>query len=78
MLTFLIPTFGLEHLTLTDRPDPRPGPGQVLLRVRAVSLNYRDLLVARGQYNPRMPLPRRACSVRRRSLRARPERMSAG
>jgi NADPH:quinone reductase-like Zn-dependent oxidoreductase len=62
MRTYVIPTFGLDHLTLTDRPDPRPGPGQVLVRVRAVSLNYRDLLVARGQYNPRMPLPRVPCS----------------
>ncbi|OWK38379.1 zinc-dependent alcohol dehydrogenase family protein [Fimbriiglobus ruber] len=57
------PTFGLEHLTAVDRPDPGPvGLGQVLVRVRAVSLNYRDLLVVRGQYNPRMPLPRVPCS----------------
>jgi NADPH:quinone reductase-like Zn-dependent oxidoreductase len=62
MRTYVIPSFGLDHLALTDRPDPRPGPGQVLVRVRAVSLNYRDLLVARGQYNPRMPLPRVPCS----------------
>jgi NADPH:quinone reductase-like Zn-dependent oxidoreductase len=54
--------FGLDHLRLTERPDPRPGPGQVLLGVRAVSLNYRDLLVAKGGYNPRMPLPRVPCS----------------
>ncbi len=62
MRTYTIPAFGLDNLTLADRPDPRPGPGQVLVRVRAVSLNYRDLLVARGQYNPRMPLPRVPCS----------------
>ncbi len=62
MRTYVIPSFGLENLTLADRPDPAPGPGQVLVRVRAVSLNYRDLLVARGQYNPRMPLPRVPCS----------------
>jgi NADPH:quinone reductase-like Zn-dependent oxidoreductase len=60
--TYVIPSFGLDQLALADRPDPRPGPGQVLVRVRAVSLNYRDLLVARGQYNPRMPLPRVPCS----------------
>ncbi len=50
--------FGLDALTLTDRPDPTPGPGQVRVKLRAWSLNYRDLLVVRGQYNPKMPLPR--------------------
>jgi NADPH:quinone reductase-like Zn-dependent oxidoreductase len=62
MRTAIIPQFGLDHLTLADRPEPTPGPGQVLVAVKAVSLNYRDLLVARGQYNPRMPLPRVPCS----------------
>jgi NADPH:quinone reductase-like Zn-dependent oxidoreductase len=50
--------FGFDHLAFADRPDPVPGPGQVLVRVRAASLNYRDLLVARGDYNPKLPLPR--------------------
>jgi NADPH:quinone reductase-like Zn-dependent oxidoreductase len=54
--------FGLESLTLTDRPQPQPGPNEVLVRVKAVSLNYRDLLVAKGAYNPKMPLPRVPCS----------------
>ncbi len=49
--------FGFDNLRLIERPRPRPGPGQVLLRMRAASLNYRDLLVARGQYDPRQPLP---------------------
>src|SRR5579885_3556100 len=62
MRAYVIPAFGLENLTLADRPDPAPGPGQVLVRVRAVSLNYRDLMIVRGQYNPRMPLPRVPCS----------------
>ena len=52
--------FGIAHLALVDRPDPEPGPGQVLLRMRAVSLNYRDLPIVRGQYDkrrmPRVPL----------------------
>jgi NADPH:quinone reductase-like Zn-dependent oxidoreductase len=55
-------SFGLNSLRLTQRPDPSPGPGQVLVRVRAVSLNYRDLLVVKGQYDPRLPLPRIPCS----------------
>src|SRR4051812_31495013 len=62
MHAYVIPAFGLEHLTLADRPEPSPGPRQVLVRVKAVSLNYRDLLVAKGLYNPRMPLPRVPCS----------------
>jgi NADPH:quinone reductase-like Zn-dependent oxidoreductase len=49
--------FGLDHLALTERPDPRPGFGQVRVRVRAASLNYRDLLMVRGEYNRRQPLP---------------------
>jgi NADPH:quinone reductase-like Zn-dependent oxidoreductase len=50
--------FGLEHLLPGERPDPEPGPREVLVRVRAASLNYRDLLVVEGRYNPRMQLPR--------------------
>jgi NADPH:quinone reductase-like Zn-dependent oxidoreductase len=49
--------FGVENLGLTERHEPVPGHGQVLLRVRAVSLNYRDLLLVKGLYNPKLPLP---------------------
>ncbi|MBM4343662.1 MAG: NAD(P)-dependent alcohol dehydrogenase [Deltaproteobacteria bacterium] len=49
--------FGLDHLQLVDRPDPQPLPHQVVVRVRAASLNYRDLLMVTGAYNPRQPLP---------------------
>ena len=42
--------WGMEHLKLATRPDPRPGPGQVLLRMKAASLNYRDLLVPSRGY----------------------------
>lgn len=42
---------GLEGLRLVERPEPGdPGPGEVLINVHAVSLNYRDLMIARGQY----------------------------
>jgi len=54
--------FGLEHLRFAERPIPDPAPGQVLLRMRAAALNYRDLLTIRGEYNPRQPLPLVACS----------------
>ncbi|MFT5683281.1 MAG: NADPH:quinone reductase-like Zn-dependent oxidoreductase [Myxococcota bacterium] len=49
--------FGVTHLRLVERPVPAPGPGEVAIKVRAVSLNYRDLLMIRGEYNPRQPLP---------------------
>ncbi|MDP7112299.1 MAG: alcohol dehydrogenase catalytic domain-containing protein, partial [Myxococcota bacterium] len=50
-------SFGLDNLRLTEREAPEPGPGQVRLRMRAASLNYRDLLMVRGHYDPRQPLP---------------------
>lgn len=49
--------FGIENLHVVERPVPTPGPGEVAVAVSAVSLNYRDLLMVRGQYNPRQPLP---------------------
>ena len=51
-------SFGIDSLRIAERPKPTPGPGQVLLRMSAASLNYRDLLVTLGMYNPKMPLPR--------------------
>ena len=50
-------TNGIESLKQADVPTPKPGPGQVLVRVRAVSLNYRDLLVVSGMYPGTLPLP---------------------
>jgi NADPH:quinone reductase-like Zn-dependent oxidoreductase len=50
-------SFGIDQVTLTERPDPRPGQRQVLLKMRAFSLNYRDLLVVKGLYNPKLRLP---------------------
>lgn len=54
--------FGLENLRPAQRPEPEPGPGEVLLRLRAASLNYRDLLTVQGHYNPKQPLPLIPCS----------------
>lgn len=48
---------GPEGLRIVDLPEPTPGPGEVAVRVRATSLNYRDLMVLKGQYNPRLALP---------------------
>jgi NADPH:quinone reductase-like Zn-dependent oxidoreductase len=54
----IVGSFGLENLKLVELPDPQPGPGQVLVRMRAASLNYRDLVVIKGGYGPRQTLPR--------------------
>lgn len=40
----------IEALRLDDLPDPQPGPCEVLVRVRACSINYRDQLIAQGRY----------------------------
>jgi NADPH:quinone reductase-like Zn-dependent oxidoreductase len=42
--------WSLDHLVPAERPQPEPGPGQVLLRMRAASLNYRDLVVLQRGY----------------------------
>ncbi|MET0254618.1 MAG: NAD(P)-dependent alcohol dehydrogenase [Luteibacter sp.] len=42
----------VDSLTLLDVPTPHPGPGDVLIRLRAASLNYLDLAVARGDFGP--------------------------
>src|SRR5271156_2078066 len=62
MKLWQIPSFGIDNLELVERPTPQPSHGQVLVRIRAVSLNYRDLLVVLGKYNPRLALPRILCS----------------
>ncbi|HLJ79313.1 MAG TPA: NAD(P)-dependent alcohol dehydrogenase [Acidobacteriaceae bacterium] len=58
MKAWRIAKFGIENLELADLPEPRPKPGEVLIRVHAVSLNFRDLMVVLGKYNPKMHLPR--------------------
>lgn len=55
-------SFGLGQLRQTERERVALGPGQVRVRLRAASLNYRDLLMVQGRYNPRQPLPLVPCS----------------
>ncbi len=62
MKVWRIPSFGIDKLELATVPDPKPRRGEVLVRVHAVSWNYRDLLVTTGKYNPKMKLPRIPCS----------------
>ncbi|MGJ3258457.1 MAG: zinc-dependent alcohol dehydrogenase family protein [Rhodospirillales bacterium] len=46
-------TDGPDALKAADRPVPEPGPGEVLVRIGAASINYRDLLIAKGGYRKR-------------------------
>lgn len=49
--------FAADKLVIVDRPPPEPKAGEVLVRVRACSLNYRDWLMMQGVYNPKQKLP---------------------
>jgi NADPH:quinone reductase-like Zn-dependent oxidoreductase len=49
--------FGLESLTKVERPDPTAAPYHAVIKLKAASLNYRDLLTVEGKYNPKLPLP---------------------
>ncbi len=42
-----------DNIVPAERPDPEPGPGEVLLRMRAASLNYRDVVMANRGYGRR-------------------------
>lgn len=57
MKAYELQRFGTEGLTPVEHEEPSPGPREVLVKVKAVSLNYRDVMVVNGSYNPRMKLP---------------------
>ena len=51
--------FGVDALRVVERPMPAPASGQVVVRMRAVALNYRDVLIVNGAWKarePRVPL----------------------
>ena len=58
MRVWQISSFGVDSLEFVERPTPSPDAGEVLVKVRAISFNYRDLLVVKGLYNPKLKLPR--------------------
>jgi NADPH:quinone reductase-like Zn-dependent oxidoreductase len=62
MYTYPITQFGVDHLKRVELPTLQTAPGMVLIKVHAVSLNYRDLMMVKGFYNPKMALPRIPCS----------------
>ncbi len=57
MKAYEINEFGIDKLTIVEREMPEPQSNEVLVRLRAASLNYRDFMVVSGTYNPRMKLP---------------------
>jgi NADPH:quinone reductase-like Zn-dependent oxidoreductase len=57
MRNLQLTAFGLDHLQQVDVPAPRPAPGDVLVRMEAASLNYRDLMLVRGDLYRGVDLP---------------------
>ena len=49
--------FSIDALRLGERPVPAPRRGEILVRVRAATLNYRDLVILTGQYLATLPMP---------------------
>lgn len=47
----------LDKLSVQEVPSPRPGPGQVVIDVKASSLNFPDALMVKGMYQVKPPLP---------------------
>jgi NADPH:quinone reductase len=48
---------GPDDLALSDLPDPVAGPGEALVRVEAIGLNFLDTLIIAGKYQTKPPLP---------------------
>jgi NADPH:quinone reductase-like Zn-dependent oxidoreductase len=54
--------FSIDALTFDTVDLPQPQPHDVVVRIRAVSLNYRDLMLVKGLYDPNVEKPRIPCS----------------
>jgi len=57
MKTYEINEFGVEKLTLAEQVKPKPKANEVLVKFHAASLNYRDLMMVKGFYNPKLKMP---------------------
>ena len=57
MKAYEIQQFGIDNLSPVERETPTPQGTEVLVRIRATSLNYRDLMMVKGSYNPKQKLP---------------------
>lgn len=57
MKAYEIQQFGIDELALVEKETPQPAAGQVLVKFHAASLNYRDLMMVKGWYNPKLKMP---------------------
>ncbi|MCC6589032.1 MAG: NAD(P)-dependent alcohol dehydrogenase [Bryobacterales bacterium] len=55
-------SFSIDGLKINDSPGLTPEHGEVVIQVKAVSLNFRDLLVVKGLYSKKIPQPLTICS----------------
>jgi NADPH:quinone reductase-like Zn-dependent oxidoreductase len=62
MQRWQLPNYDRANLKLAEVAVPAPAPGQVLVKVQAVALNYRDLLITRDGMGMPLPLPLVPCS----------------
>src|SRR5271154_6033808 len=47
----------IDDLTLSDIPEPTPGPGEAVVRIKAAALNFFDTLIIAGKYQQKPPFP---------------------
>ena len=87
MKALMVKQFGaLDSMVLEEVPSPQPGDGEVLVDIRAASVNFPDLLVIQGKYQvlPQLPFsPGKECAGvvkagRRRSRASQAGRSRAG
>ncbi len=57
MKAYEINEFGIDNLTLVERDEPTPKGNEVKVKFHAASLNYRDLMMVKGFYNPKLKTP---------------------
>jgi NADPH:quinone reductase-like Zn-dependent oxidoreductase len=57
MKAYEIKEFGIDNLALSEREKPTPNETEVLVKFHAASLNYRDLMMIKGWYNPKLKTP---------------------
>lgn len=57
MKAYEINEFGIDNLTLAQRDEPAPKETEVKVKFHAASLNFRDLMMIKGAYNPRLKTP---------------------
>lgn len=62
MNAYEINEFGIENLSINDRKMPVAQANEVVVKFRAASLNYRDLMMVNGHYDPELTTPRVPCS----------------